>query len=285
VADYWQQMVMPFFNQYLKDGPPANLPTAAIYNTGENRWDRLADWPLACQSGCAAPLTPLYLGAEGRLGFKAVAAGSDSYVSDPAKPVPFLPRPVDMDEFKAPWGVWLLSDQRSSDGRPDVLTYQTDILAEPVRVSGAPIADIFARTTGTDGDFVVKVIDVFPRENMSSPAMGGYELAISLDIFRGRYRKSFSKPAPIPAGKVQEYKFRLPTVNHVFQPGHRIMVQIQSSLFPVYDRNPQKYVPNIFLAKKEDYQKATITIERGGATASRVLLPVVPLAPSGATAQ
>ena len=109
--------------------------------------------------------------------------------------------------------------------------------------------------------------------------MGGYQLAISLDIFRGRYRESFAKPSPIPAGKVQEYKFRLPTVNHVFQPGHRIMVQVQSSLFPLYDRNPQKYVPNIFLAKKADYQKATVTIERGGAPASAVWLPVVPLAP------
>jgi predicted acyl esterase len=144
-----------------------------------------------------------------------------------------------------------------------------------VRLSGAPIADIYAKTTGTDGDFVVKVIDVYPDEMASDKTMGGYELPISLDIFRGRYRNSFEKAAAIPANTVQRYRFRLPTVNHVFQPGHRIMVQIQSSLFPLYDRNPQKFVPNIFLAKKADYQKATVTLERGGAAASAVWLPLV----------
>jgi len=152
-------------------------------------------------------------------------------------------------------------------------------------VSGAPIADLFARTTGTDGDFVVKIIDVFPQENAIDEKMGGYELPISLDIFRGRYRNSFSNPTAIPVGKVQEYKFRLPTVNHVFQPGHRIMVQVQSSLFPLYDRNPQTFVPNIFTAKAGDYKKATITLERGGANASRVWLPVVPLDQSAVAAR
>ena len=144
-------------------------------------------------------------------------------------------------------------------------------------VSGAPIADIFAKTTGTDGDFVVKVIDVYPGEVASNEKMGGYQLAISLDIFRGRYRNSFEKPTAIPANKVQRYKFRLPTVNHVFQPGHRIMVQVQSSLFPLYDRNPQSFVPNIFFARAQDYRKATVTIERGGAASSAVWLPVVPV--------
>ena len=168
-----------------------------------------------------------------------------------------------------------MQDQRSVDGRPDVMTYETPVLTQPVRVSGAPIADLFAKTTGTDGDFVVKVIDVYPDEVAADPKMGGYQLAISLDIFRGRYRDSFERPSAIPANKVQEYKFRLPTVNHVFQPGHRIMVQVQSSLFPLYDRNPQTYVPNIFLAAKSDYKKATVTLERGGAQPSAVWLPVV----------
>jgi putative CocE/NonD family hydrolase len=169
-----------------------------------------------------------------------------------------------------------VSDQRHADGRPDVMTYPTEVLTEPMRLSGAPIADIFARTTGSDGDFVVKLIDVYPDEVASDPKMGGYELPISLDIFRGRYRDSFEKPSAIPAGKTQRYRFRLPAVNHVIQPGHRIMVQVQSSLFPLYDRNPQTYVPNIFLAKKRDYQKATVTLERGGTTASAVWLPLVP---------
>ncbi len=278
-----EEMVLPLFNQYLKDGPAATLPTAAIYNTGENKWDRFATWPLACQQGCAAPLTPLYLGAGGGLSFDKGAAGGDSYVSDPAKPVPHLPRPVNFNDGR--WGDWLVQDQRGVDGRPDVMTYQSEVLTAPVRVSGAPIADIFAKTTGTDGDFVVKVIDVMPTENAADAKMGGYQLAISMDIFRGRYRDSFAKPSAIPAGKSQEYKFRLPTVNHVFQPGHRIMVQVQSSLFPLYDRNPQTYVPNIFLAKKADYQKATVTIERGGAVASRVWLPVVPVDQSAVAAR
>ena len=276
-AQFREQMVLPLFDQYLKNGPAANLPAAAIYNTGENHWDRFADWPLACQQGCAAPLTPIYLQADGGLGFDKAAPGDDSYVSDPAKPVPHLPRPVNFEDGR--WGDWLVSDQRGVDGRPDVMTYTTPVLTKAVRVSGAPIADIFAKTTGTDGDFVVKVIDVLPGENAADNKMGGYELPISLDIFRGRYRDSFEKPTAIPAAKVQEYKFRLPTVNHVFQPGHRIMVQVQSSLFPLYDRNPQVFVPNIFTAKKSDYRKATVSIVRGGTTPSRVWLPVVSVTP------
>ncbi len=272
-AQFREDMVVPFFNHYLKDGTAVNLPAAAIYNTGENHWDKFADWPLACDKGCAAPLTPIYLQASGGLGFAKAAGGEDSYVSDPAKPVPHLPRPVNFGDGR--WPDWLVQDQRSVDGRPDVMTYETPVLTQPVRVSGAPIADLFAKTTGTDGDFVVKVIDVYPDEVAADPKMGGYQLAISLDIFRGRYRDSFEKPSAIPANKVQEYKFRLPTVNHVFQPGHKIMVQVQSSLFPLYDRNPQTYVPNIFLAAKSDYKKATVTLERGGAQPSAVWLPVV----------
>ena len=274
-AQFREEMVLPLFDQYLKDGPPANLPQAAIYNTGANHWDRLGTWPLACESGCAAPLKPIYLQADGALGFDKGSAGGDSYVSDPAKPVPHLPRPVNFGDGR--WGDWLVSDQRHADGRPDVMTYTTPVLTEAMRVSGAPIADLYAATTGTDGDFVVKVIDVFPAENATDPKMGGYQLPISLDIFRGRYRDSFAQPRAIPANRVQHYKFRLPTVNHVFQPGHRVMIQIQSSLFPLYDRNPQTYVQNIFFAKPGDYKTATVTLKRGGATPSAVLLPVVPV--------
>ena len=276
-AQYREDMILPFFNHYLKDGPAVTPPAGMIYNTAENHWDRFSVWPVACESGCPAPLKPIYMQAGDGLGFETAAEGGDSYVSDPAKPVPHLPRPVNFNDGR--WGDWLVQDQRSYDGRPDVLSYESPVLDQPVRVSGVPMADLFAKTTGTDGDFVVKVIDVFPAENATDPKMGGYQLAISLDIFRGRYRDSFANPSPIPAGKVQEYKFRLPAVNHVFQPGHRIMIQVQSTLFPLYDRNPQKYVPNIFYAKKSDYQKATVTIMRGGKTPSAVWLPVVPLAP------
>jgi len=278
-----EDMLLPYFNQYLKDGPAVTLPAAAIYNTGENHWDKFATWPLACETGCTSPLKPIYLQEGGALGFGKATTGGDSYVSDPSKPVPHLPRPVNFGDGR--WGDWLVSDQRGVDGRPDVMTYTTEALTTPVRVSGAPIADIFAKTTGTDGDFVVKVIDVYPAENATDPKMGGYELPISLDIFRGRYRQSFAMPSAIPAGKVQEYKFRLPTVNHVFQPGHKIMIQVQSSLFPLYDRNPQTFVPNIFLAKKADYKPATVTIVRGGTSASAVWLPVVPLDQSAAMAK
>ncbi len=275
-AGQWrEEYLFPFFDQYLRPGRPGfKPPQALIYNTGDNRWEELADWPLACETGCRAPLKPLYLQAGGGLAFAKGQAGGDAYVSDPAKPVPHLPRPVNFNDGR--WGAWLVSDQRHVDGRPDVMTYQTPVLTAPVRVSGAPFADIYARTTGTDGDFVVELIDVQPDEVASEPTKGGYQLAVSLDIFRGRYRNSFAKPTAIPAGAVQRYRFRLPTVNHVFQPGHRIMVQVQSTLFPLYDRNPQTFVPNIFFAKPGDYKQATVTLERGGANASAVHLPVVP---------
>ena len=283
-TEWREKYLFPFFDQYLRDGQPAfTPPQALIYNTGENHWDKLSSWPLACETGCAAPLKPIYLKQDGGLGFDKGATGGDSYVSDPAKPVPHLPRPVNFNDGR--WGAWLVQDQRSYDGRPDVMTYQTEALTQPVRLSGAPLADIYAKTTGTDGDFVVKLIDVYPDEVASDPKKGGYELAVSLDIFRGRYRDKFEKPSAIPANKTQRYRFRLPTVNHVFQPGHRIMVQVQSTLFPLYDRNPQKYVPNIFLAKKGDYQKATVTIERGGSAASAVWLPVVAVDQSAVAAR
>jgi uncharacterized protein len=149
------------------------------------------------------------------------------------------------------------------------------VLSAALHLAGAPIADLFASTTGTDSDWVVKLIDVFPDEVPNDPEMGGYELSISMDIFRGRYRQSFESPSAIPSGDLQHYRFTLPTVNHVFQPGHRVMVQIQSSWFPLYDRNPQSYVPNIFFAKPTDYVKATQTIFRSSDRASAVWLPVI----------
>jgi uncharacterized protein len=144
-----------------------------------------------------------------------------------------------------------------------------------LKLSGEPIANLIAATTGTDGDFVVKLIDVYPPEDGREPAMGGYELMVSADILRGRYRNAYDRPEPIPANRQQTYRFALPTVNHVFLPGHRLMVQVQSTLFPVYDRNPQTFVPNIFFAKPEEYVKATIKVFDAGRAASFVQLPVV----------
>jgi putative CocE/NonD family hydrolase len=275
-ADFRKNVLIPFFDTYLKDEKPAeSLPPVLIYNPAENHWDKFADWPGVNEQ----QLIPLYLEANNGLSFQPAAAGSaaageDSYDSDPAKPVPFIVQPVTFDDH-ARWTTWLVQDQRFVSTRPDVLSYQTPVLTQPVRVEGAPLADIFAKTTGTDGDFVVKIIDVYPPTYAEQPEMGGYQLPVSMDIFRGRYRKSFAEPSAIPAGEVQEYKFRLPTMNYVFKPGHRIMVQIQSSWFPLYDRNPQTYVKNIFFAQPSDFRKATVSIERGSSGASAVLLPVV----------
>jgi len=267
-----RDVLLPFFNQYLKPGAPkAETPPVFIYNTGENHWDRLKNWPLA------AAMKPLYLQADFGLGFDrpAGSGASDSYPSDPAKPVPYVPRPVRFSDSER-WRTWLVTDQRSVADRPDVLTYQTPPLTEPLRISGMPEADLFAATTGTDADWVVKLIDVFPDQVPSQPELGGYELPVSMDIFRGRYRESFEHPSAIPAGQPQRYRFTLPTTNHIFEAGHRIMVQIQSSWFPLYDRNPQTFVPNIFFAKPADFRKATETVFRSGEQASAVRLPVVP---------
>ena len=273
------EVLKPFFDQYLKtDAPKADTPPVYIYNTGENHWDRFKSWPLACEQGCAAPLKPLYLEAGFGLGFEKPAgseSAKDSYISDPAKPVPYLPRPVRFSDSDR-WKQWLVSDQRSVADRTDVLTYEGPVLTAPVRISGAPIADLHAATSGTDADWVVKLIDVFPDEVPSQPEMGGYQLAVSMDIFRGRYRESFEHPSAIPAGQPQQYRFALPTTNHVFLPGHRIMVQIQSTWFPLYDRNPQNYVPNIFFAQPSDYRRAAETVFRSADQPSAIWLPMVP---------
>ena len=281
--EFRRDVLKPFFDQYLKDtAPKADTPPVFIYNTGENHWDRLQSWPLACD-GCAVRPTALYLTAGFGLSFTAPDAQSataayDEYVSDPAKPVPFLPRPVLVGDGAA-WERWLVTDQRFVSDRPDVLSYTTPVLTAPVRISGAPVVHLTASTSGTDGDWVVKLIDVYPDASPSRPEMGGYELGIAMDIFRGRYRESFETAKPIAANAPLTYTFALPTANHVFLPGHRIMVQLQSSWFPLYDRNPQTFVPNIFFAAAADYVKATQRIYRAGPAASFVALPVVSSAP------
>ena len=271
-------VLKPFFDQYLKDGArKADTPPVFIYNTGENHWDRLKSWPLACESGCTTKSKPLYLNAGFGLTFTPPQASAvyDEYVSDPAKPVPYVPRPIRFADSDA-WKRWLVTDQRAVADRTDVLTYFTPPLTESVRISGAPVVNLVASTTGTDSDWVVKLIDVYPDEVASQPEMGGYQVSIAMDIFRGRYRESFATPRAIAPNKPLPYKFILPTSNHVFLPGHRIMVQIQSSWFPLYDRNPQTFVPNIFFAKPQDYVKATQRIYRGADSASFIDLPVVP---------
>ncbi len=281
-ARYFRLHVLrPFLDHYLQDDPaPLGLTPVTAFETGTNRWLALPTWPSGCAAGCGIDHQKLYLQAGGnlRLGSAAGAAADvEAYVSDPAKPVPYVPRPIHIggDEGETNWQTWLVGDQRDAASRPDVLSFSTPALKMPVKISGEPVANLIASTSGTDGDFVVKLIDVYPDEVGREPKMGGYQLMVSADILRGRYRESFSNPKAIPPDQKQVYRFALPTANHVFLPGHRIMVQVQSSWFPVYDRNPQSYVGNIFFAKPADYKKATIKIFDGGSNASFVELPIV----------
>jgi uncharacterized protein len=268
----------PFLAQYLKDGAPkAEIAPVTAFETGTNTWRRLNAWPAGCVSGCRIVPTPLYLGAGHTLGFEAPKAGAQAfaeYVSDPSKPVPYRSRPVGSTNGPE-WTTWLVSDQREASGRTDVLTFVSTVLKEPVKISGQPVANLVASTSGTDSDWVVKLIDVYPDQVPSQPEMGGYQLMVSADIFRGRYREGFDAPKALTPDVPLTYKFDLPTANHVFLPGHRIMVQVQSSWFPLYDRNPQTFVPNIFWAKPGDYRKAVQRVYHAPAQASFVELPVV----------
>ena len=268
-----RDVLLPFFNQYLKDGAPkADTPPVLIYDPGQNHWDRYKSWP---QGGAK----PLYLTEKGGLSFSAPAAAKgaaayDEYVSDPAKPVPYIPRPLKFGD-RDRWTPWLLSDQRAVADRTDVLSYVSEPLTAPLKIAGVPKVNLTASTSGSDSDWVVKLIDVFPDEVPSQPELGGYQLAVGMDIFRGRYRESFSVPKALKANAPLKYQFILPTANYTFQPGHRIMVQVQSSWFPLYDRNPQTFVPNIFFAKPADYVKATQRVYHAGDEASFIELPVV----------
>lgn len=268
--EFRSRYMKPFLDHYLKGGPDPKTPPALTYATGVNKWDESKSWPV----GTA---TPLYLQADGKLGWTKPVGGADAhdeYMSDPAKPVPFVPRPVHMRD-RTSWTTWLVADQRFVSGRPDVLEYETPVLDGDVHIMGAPQVSLFAATTGTDSDWVVKLIDVYPDDDTYQPDTAGVQMGVGFEIFRGRYAKDFAKPQALKPGKVEEFKFGLPNVDHVFRKGHKIMVQVQSTLFPLYDRNPQTYVPNIFYAKPGDYKKATQSIYRSAASPSSVILPVV----------
>jgi len=275
-----EHILRPFLDQYLKDGAPkADIAPVMAFETGTNTWRRLPSWPAGCESGCGVNPKPLFLQAGLKAGFDAPKAGGaefEEYVSDPAKPVPFRSRPIQPVGYSgdSTWSQWLVDDQREASGRPDVLAFASDVLKEPVKISGQPVVNLIASTSGTDSDWVVKVIDVYPDEVGGQPKMGGYQLMVSADIFRGRYRESLETPKAVVSDKPLLYKWTLPTVNHVFLPGHRIMVQVQSSWFPLYDRNPQTIVPNIFWAKPGDYRKAVQRVFHSPEHASFVELPV-----------
>jgi putative CocE/NonD family hydrolase len=270
-----REILRPFLDQYLKDGAPkANVPPVVAFETGTKTWQRLPAWPAGCASGCTLRPAPLYLAGGSKLSLAAPQSGDTAfyeYISDPARPVPFRARPID----NSSWSRWLVDDQREQSGRPDVAVFVSDLLSTPLKISGQPVANLIASTSGTDSDWVIKVIDLFPDEVAGQPAMGGYQLMISADIFRGRYRESLEIAKPITPDTPLLYRFALPTANHVFLPGHRIMVQVQSSWFPLYDRNPQTFVANIFWAKPADYRKAVQRIYHAPGQASFIELPLV----------
>ncbi len=276
-----RQILGPFLARYLKDeAPKEEIAPVTAFDTGTNVWRRLPSWPAGCTTGCGIQSTPLYLTEGLKLSFTAPKAGDaafEEYVSDPAKPVPYRARPIQPVGYSAgmTWSQWLVDDQREQSGRPDVAVFVSDVLSAPLKISGQPIANLVASTSGTDSDWVVKLIDVYPDEVASDPRLGGYQLMISADIFRGRYRESLEQAKAITANQPLLYRYALPTANHVFLPGHRIMVQVQSSWFPLYDRNPQTFVPDIFWAKPTDYQKATQRIYHAPDNASFIELPVV----------
>ena len=265
---YRENIELPFFNYYLKDKGALKLPEAYVFETGSNRWKTYEQWPPA-----GARTQSLYLGANGRLSFTAPAATKsfDEYVSDPARPVPFVNNiAIGMTRE------YMVDDQRFAARRPDVLVYQTDPLTEDITVAGPLTASLFVSTSGTDSDFIVKLIDVYPDnapDNIPNPSgmkMGGYQMLVRGEPMRGRFRKSFEKPQAMTPNKVEKIEYSMPDVNHTFMKGHRLMVQIQSSWFPLVDRNPQKFV-NIYTAKESDFRRATQRVYRS----SRVILNVV----------
>jgi putative CocE/NonD family hydrolase len=250
-----ETILSPFLDRFLK-GQDVRLPAqVTAFETGSNRWRQFDQWP------AAQGKRTLYLRADGRLSFTAPTEGTSmsEYISDPAKPVPNAPRPhlgfdYNNAESLDAWRRWLVEDQRFVDGRPDVATWSSEPLEESVTIRGPVAARLFAETTGTDADWVVKLIDVFPDEDPESIERSGMQIMISADIFRGRYRESFEVPKPLVPNEVLEYTIPLPHANHTFLKGHRLMVQIQSTWFPVYDRNPQTFVPSIMSASRDAYK-------------------------------
>jgi hypothetical protein len=271
-SKWWRYNVLaPFLAHYLK-GAPMDVAPVTAFQSGTNHWQRLSSWP----AGSAE--ARLYLRPDMSVDFTAAngPAMTANYVSDPAHPVTNTPRPDRPATYEDDhWKAWLTTDQRDYSTRPDVLTFTGPVLTQPVTVAGAPVVHLTASTSGTDSDWVVKLIDVYPDEVPIDRKMSGYQFPIAMDIFRGRYRESLAEARPLKPNVPLAYTFALPTTNHVFLPGHRIMVQVQSSWFPLYDRNPQTFVPNIFFAKASDYRPATQKVTVSGPQESYIELPLV----------
>ncbi|HAL82714.1 MAG TPA: X-Pro dipeptidyl-peptidase [Mucilaginibacter sp.] len=271
-AWFRENIELPFFKYYLKDEGDMALPKAAIFVSGSNEWHKFNEWPPK-----NTVQKTLYFHSNGKLSFEVpkMAGSFDEYVSDPNSPVPY------QDGIQAHrTREYMLDDQRFAGRRPDVKVYQTDTLKEDITLTGPVLADLFSSTTGTDADYVVKLIDVFPdnypepKPNPKNVTMAGYEMLVRGEIFRGKYRNSFEKPEPFVPGKVTGVKYHLPDVAHTFKKGHRIMIQVQNSWFPLADRNPQKF-EDIYHAKDSDFQKATIRIYHNAQYKSGVKVTVL----------
>ena len=260
-----------FFGHYLKDEPGFDLEDTASFQTGSNTWKYYAHFP-----PIKSQPTSLYLAGSGLLTWSdSTAKATTSYTSDPANPVPYRHRPIQPTYSDgSQWFNWLTEDQRFVTDRKDVAVWKLPALKKDLIVTGDVLADIFASTTGTDNDMVVKLIDQYP-DNDPDPTMRGYQLMTNAEIFRGRYLSSFERPEPLRANSVHEYKFSLHDVDHVFKAGHTVMVEVQSTWFPLYDRNPQTFVPNIMTAKPEDYKPETITIYSDADHPSNLQMPLM----------
>ena len=269
--EYRAQIEARFFAHYLKDQPGFDLEDTASFQTGSNTWKRYAHFPPA-----ESKLTSLHLAEEGQLRWSSSTAETQTgYLSDPANPIPYRARPIQPTYSDgSQWYNWLTEDQRFVTVRKDVAVWKLPVLKKDLVLTGEVIADIYAATTGTDNDLVVKLIDQYPADEQDEK-MRGYQLMTNAEIFRGRYLDSFEKATPLKAGSIREYKFSLHDVDHVFKAGHMVMVEIQSTWFPLYDRNPQRFVGNIMTAKPKDYQPATITIYSGPGHDSTVQLPLM----------
>ena len=273
-ADWYRAEVQrPFFACHLKGAATGCKPAeATLFRGGENKWVTSTKFPR--RDGVKA--TPILPASGGRLVFDGLtrAIGADSFISDPANPVPYRKRPIQPTYGPgSTWRTWLVEDQRFVEHRPDVLNWQTDPLDKPITISGEISATLYASTTGSDADWIVKLIDVYP--DSLGPVMGGYELMVANDVLRGRYVDSFSKPRALVPGKVEKFTVDMHTQEYTFQRGHRIMVQVQSTWFPIIDRNPQRFVPNIFMAQAMDFRKATHVIYRSARYPTHLTLPVV----------
>lgn len=274
---YRDKIQAPWFAFHLKDKGQFNFPEAQTFEAGTNQWRSWESWPPTQKT---TP-TELYFSDNETLSFDKPRLNEneavDSFISDPASPVPYRQRPIQATYFPAgtsKWSTWLVEDQRFVAGRPDVLIWESEPLAEDLTIAGEVMAHLFASTTGSDADWVVKLIDVYPEHNPANWEMAGYQLMISNEVFRGRYRNSFEISQGIEPNAILDYNFSLHTQNHTFKKGHRIMVQVQSTWFPIIDRNPQTFVPNIFEAREADFQAATHSIYRSNNYPSRVTIPV-----------